>query len=702
MAPLSTRNLVPGLPEKVPVWYMQLSACRSLAALLRLGTGHNLAQVEVKAIGVSLRLSEKGAIHAIALATTERVVQITVDVRTTIDSSADYPSDGVRDLVDTLARPHCLLFGVAMMRAAIIIRQQLGADSQSVDLPTIYSHLVKEGVPGPGRIASEVLHRDARRYDINALWYHSTSKDLCLRAWISACIATKQPGQWLGVAKLRTSHLLSPHIECLSLLATNIELLEATKPTSFENEFTKVDRGDKHKLDLHNARFSTRARKSDQTLISINGGQMTARPFAASGRRTQLQVLKGNVRPSEISTITVVGREEATCSEVARDQFFTRLLQGYAVLTGALFVRLLWFPESKAQKRRSRKAAAAAEFLELNHSQRVVSSAMIADNESFVIAHGPPGTGKTTTIAAALQYWQAQKQPVWVIAQSNVGVKNIARSIVKRKIAFKLLVSKEFHFEWHEHLYEGAVEHTLIRSDELNSPHGFDAPRRIGDAQIILCTLAMLSSPALQTQGVFKYRPVQRLVVDEASQIDTSEFLHLFHEFESLEKVCMFGDPKQLPPFGKEQARKMKTIFDFEHLKGASYFLDTQYRMPVPLGEFISKMVYASKLKSKHAITARSCIRAIDVRKGQEERSGSSWQNTEEVHTVVNLVKHYYKSLGQGKLCIITPYDAQRAALIRGLNAAQLPEAAESVYNVDSFQGSHGPPSSTCVCGRPR
>ncbi|KAI0644790.1 P-loop containing nucleoside triphosphate hydrolase protein, partial [Trametes meyenii] len=684
--PLSTRDLVPGLPETVPVWYMELSTCRSLGALLGLGTGRNLAQVEVKAVGVSLRLSEKGAIHAIALATTQRVVQITVDVHTPVDSSAGNLSDGVRDLVNTLARPHCLLFGVAMMRAAILIRQQLGADSQSVDLPTLYSRLVREGVPPPGRIASEVLHGRAKTYDINALWYCSSSKDLCLRAWISACIATKQPDLWLGIAKLRTSHLLPTHIECLSLLTTNIELLEANRPTSFENEFTKVDRKDKHNLDLHNARFSTRARKSKQTFLSINGGEMTARPFAASGRRTQLQVLKGNVRPSEISTITVVGREEATCPEVARDQFFTQLLQGHAVLTEAPFVRLLWFPESKAQKRRSHKAAKAAEFLELNHSQRVVSSAMIAHNESLVIAHGPPGTGKTTTIAAALKYWQAQKQPVWVIAQSNVGVKNIARSIVKRGIAFKLLVSKEFHFEWHEHLYEGAVEHTLIRSDELNRPNGFDAPRRIGDDQIILCTLAMLSSPALETQGIFKYRPVQRLVVDEASQIDTSEFLHLFHKFEKLEKVCMFGDPKQLPPFGKEQARKMKTIFDFQHLKGASYFLDTQYRMPVPLGEFISKTVYASKLKSEHAITTRSCIRAIDVRKGKEEPCGSSWQNTEEVHTVVNLVKHYYQRVGRGRFCIITPYDAQRAALIRALTSARLPEAAEAVYNVDSFQ----------------
>ena len=63
-------------------------------------------------------------------------------------------------------------------------------------------------------------------------------------------------------------------------------------------------------------------------------------------------------------------------------------------------------------------------------------------------AKGPPGTGKTTTIAAAVDYWAGS--PVWIVAQSNVGVKNIARSFVGKGFHdFKLVVSKEFHFEWY-------------------------------------------------------------------------------------------------------------------------------------------------------------------------------------------------------------------------------------------------------------
>jgi regulator of nonsense transcripts 1 len=45
-------------------------------------------------------------------------------------------------------------------------------------------------------------------------------------------------------------------------------------------------------------------------------------------------------------------------------------------------------------------------------------------------------------------------------------------------------------------------------------------------------------------------------------------------------------------------------------------------------------------------------------------------------------VKHYYRALD---FCIITPYDAQRAAIQAGLKAENLPW--ETVFNVDSFQG---------------
>lgn len=81
-----------------------------------------------------------------------------------------------------------------------------------------------------------------------------------------------------------------------------------------------------------------------------------------------------------------------------------------------------------------------------------------------------------------------------------------------------------------------------------------------------------------------------------------------------------------VPPYGKETAPQMKTIYDFKHLRASAYFLNTQYRMPTPLGEFISEYVYDKKLLSVHQITDFSAVLFVDVRKGQEERVGSSWK----------------------------------------------------------------------------
>ncbi len=54
----------------------------------------------------------------------------------------------------------------------------------------------------------------------------------------------------------------------------------------------------------------------------------------------------------------------------------------------------------------------------------------------------------------------------------------------------------------------------------------------------------------------------------------------------------------------------------------------------------------------------------------------------EEVHTVVNLVRHYYR---HKPFVVITPYDAQRSAIQKQLEKENLP--SDHVFNVDSFQG---------------
>lgn len=52
------------------------------------------------------------------------------------------------------------------------------------------------------------------------------------------------------------------------------------------------------------------------------------------------------------------------------------------------------------------------------------------------------------------------------------------------------------------------------------------AERRVNGASVVLCTLGMLSNSALLDPAeFFTLVPMERLIIDEASQIDTFEFM---------------------------------------------------------------------------------------------------------------------------------------------------------------------------------
>ncbi|KIO15252.1 hypothetical protein M404DRAFT_72829, partial [Pisolithus tinctorius Marx 270] len=240
---------------------------------------------------------------------------------------------------------------------------------------------------------------------------------------------------------------------------------------------------------------------------------------------------------------------------------------------------------------------------------------------------------------------------VWIAAQSNVAVKNIAEKFDKIGFYdFALLVSKKFHFDWHEHLYE-RLEPRLIRSDTF-SHNAAGASRQLCGARVILCTLGMLSNDHIAP--FVEVNPVDILIFDEGSQIEVGNYLSVFDRFRyTLEKIVFIGD-------------------------------DKQYRMPSVIGDFISRKIYNGKLKTCHKNSVSLPCRFVDVERGQETRSGRSWTNSSEARVVVQIAAAYQaKGLD---FRIITPYDAQRALIVHELEEAKL-RHEDRVFNVDSFQG---------------
>ena len=76
---------------------------------------------------------------------------------------------------------------------------------------------------------------------------------------------------------------------------------------------------------------------------------------------------------------------------------------------------------------------------------------MSSSSDHYItLIQGPPGTGKTSIIASFVQLSLAfGRSGIWLVAQNNVAVKNIAEKLIK--VGFhdwRLLISKGFHSDW--------------------------------------------------------------------------------------------------------------------------------------------------------------------------------------------------------------------------------------------------------------
>ncbi|PBK86089.1 P-loop containing nucleoside triphosphate hydrolase protein [Armillaria gallica] len=624
----------------------------------------------------------------LAVATPKEVVIFSLS-----DDNITFPKDKSLCTLMSVKKP--ALAGFHMPRLSIRIYRHLKCHVQGIDLSTFQLKSPRY-LSYPSTLLSKITSSKIDAFFVDNLWNDKLDESLgenirkgCLRAWISAVIISKNTSTVALIKPIETRWLKREVLECLDHLLSQADILERAKPTEISNDFTEVNKDSSGQLQLYNSRFRTRVRNSPQLsvlLTTSDGHEFKGSPTNVHGKRTNINV--SGPFHGKVTSVKVFGRERATNAEMARDMLLLRALQGECHIRQSKFVRMLWFPTNEDKKELVASSAQTSSICvgKLNESQREVVSAMIS-TRPLVLVHGPPGTGKTSTISAAAEIWGQSSLPTWIIAHSNVAVKNIAEKLALYDVDFKIIVSKEFYVEWHEHLYTN-IEDRLLRGDLL--PNNQKALRCIvGPSSIILSTLSMVSNSTLDQNGMFDLVPPTTLVVDEASQINESQAdnilsQHVFVKFRDvMKKVCFFGDPKQLPPYGKEKAPSMQCIFDIGHLKDIAHRLDIQYRMPHPLGNFISREVYDNRLRSENDVADPSCIAFIDAKYGNEEKCGFSWRNDDEVQTVTQLVQHYYQG---HEFCVITPYDAQRAAIEEELKSQNLPWERR-VFNVDSFQG---------------
>jgi len=283
----------------------------------------------------------------------------------------------------------------------------------------------------------------------------------------------------------------------------------------------------------------------------------------------------------------------------------------------------------------------------LNDSQNAAVTAILA-NRDVTIIHGPPGTGKTTTLVAAIAQLVQKESTVLVTAPSNtaadllterlasagvqvVRVGNISRvdesvmmhtldSILARHPESKnikkvKIQAAEYRRQSRQHKrsfgYEERREreHLKQQAKELESWANTLEDKLVEmvltSAQAITCTLVGANHPVLD-----RYR-FRTCVMDEAAQaLEPAAWIPII----KCSRVVLAGDPFQLPPTVKsiEAARGglSKTLIErsLELLPDAVHLLDVQYRMHHTIMDFSNQYFYEGALKAHDSVVGHRLL----------------------------------------------------------------------------------------------
>jgi len=358
----------------------------------------------------------------------------------------------------------------------------------------------------------------------------------------------------------------------------------------------------------------------------------------------------------------------------------------------------------------------------LNESQKSAVEGII-NNENLLIVHGPPGTGKTTTLVEAILQLTGKGEKILVSAPSNTAVDNIASFLIGTRINFLRIGNNtkvnEQIFPYtpegilRESKKEKEIKKLKIRAEELRKMSN-QYKRRFGkdereqrnllirevknlrqqireiqqynEQQLFEKAEVILGTPIGLTDSRIEDYRFQTLIIDEAGQCLEPLAWCIFP---LADKIILAGDHLQLPPTVlSDEAAKMglnHSILEVAFLKFAStYLLDTQYRMRERKEQFLSNNFYEGKLKTANKLhsTGEHILFFDTAGAGFDEGNGAdgvSLINKGELDVILQILEKYKIDLKNAT--VLSPYSGQ-VALAREVLPSEI-----KISTIDSIQG---------------
>ena len=377
---------------------------------------------------------------------------------------------------------------------------------------------------------------------------------------------------------------------------------------------------------------------------------------------------------------------------------------------------------------------------QLNPSQNEAVNTILAARDIAII-HGPPGTGKTTTLVYAVKKLVELEHTVLVCAPSNAAVD----LLTERLSALELNVVRIGNISRvDESIIQHTLEHRLSKHPESKNikkikiqaagarrnankfKRRFGAQERqerkdlykeareltdwanqleermvgqiLSAAQVITCTFVGASNRMLEK---LKFKTV---VIDEAAQaLEPANWIPIT----KASKVVLAGDPFQLPPTVKSNAAQRKglniTILEkaIERLEGVC-LLNTQYRMHQDIMGFSNIQFYNNKLLAHESvkdqvleISDNTPVTFIDTAGcGFEEKVNEEFKSKSNPDEFGILLEHLYLLI-QGfeektlpSTAIISPYREQVIHMKKTISEDERLEGQDILVDtIDAFQG---------------